>query len=110
MRYKMHWVETLKATVLFWRLPKHLLERSQTHIEVVGGKVLGQSGVISIKTLESEVKDVNGVEIQKNLFGRLLNYGNIKITTPSTTHIFKNIGKPDELKAEIQKERAIYEN
>ena len=105
-KYKLHWIETIKAAVLVWRLPKHILEKKQTYIMCSENKVFGQYGALDLEQIESDLRDVNGVAIKQSFLGRILNYGTITITTPSTTHTITNIAQPKELKAEVMSKKA----
>lgn len=105
-KYRLHWIETIKATILIWRLPKHLLEKKRTYIECTDDKLYAQYGSLQIEQIESHLDHVNGVKIKQSLLGQILNYGTIEITTPSTTHTIKNIARPKELRREVMMKKA----
>lgn len=102
-KFKMHWIETVKATLLIWRLPKHLIRKKQTWIMRDEEYIYGQTGVFELDTLESKIKDINGIRIKQSFIGRIFNYGDITITTPSTSHHFKSMANPKEIKETMLK-------
>ena len=70
---------------------------------VTNKRVIVKRGIISRKTEEMKLRSIETVEIEQSVFGRILDYGNIKITGKGISDVrFKNIDDPMMVKKRIE--------
>ncbi len=112
--FRLHWVAriplaiwlllgipTLGITLVF-ALYEYLRVR---HIEqgVTNKRVIFKTGIISRKSEEMKLASVETVEIDQGIFGRLLGYGNIKVTGRGTSDVlFRLVDDPMTVKRQIE--------
>lgn len=76
-----------------------LIWRNRQYI-VTNRRVMQSTGVFSKKVLDSSLEKVNDIELSQSFFGRLFDYGDIRILTASELGIdfFKHIANPIKFK------------
>lgn len=64
-----------------------------------------KKGILNITTTELKFKNINSVNISQALFGRILDFGDIVITTGNDTSgiVFGPVDRPEFIKMEIDK-------
>ena len=70
------------------------------HIElaVTTKRVVGKVGVIETKALDAPLNKIQSVSVTQKLFGKIFNYGIVRIDTAAGTFSFQAIKRPDEFK------------
>ena len=70
---------------------------------VTDKRVLIKTGIIKRHTLETLLSKVENISVEQGLWGRLLNYGTIRVTgTGATQETFTDIAAPLEFRKQIQ--------
>ncbi len=95
-------VLALAVVVALWVGWKYLLLRSNQYI-VTNHRVIRQTGLLSITSMDSRLDKVNNVEHRQTLWGRILRYGDVEIDTASEVGkaLFVNISNPLDFKHAI---------
>jgi uncharacterized membrane protein YdbT with pleckstrin-like domain len=76
-----------------------------TEFGVTTYRVLIKTGWLTLRSTEILLSKVEAVQIEQNLWGRLLNYGSIIITGTGGTHeVFHMIEAPYELRNQVQRQ------
>ena len=66
-------------------------------------RVITKRGIISRKTDEMKISSVETVELDQGVFGRILGYGNVRITGRGTSDvIIRNVEDPMDVKRRIE--------
>ena len=81
-----------------------------TKLTITNKRVIGKTGLININQLDSPLNKINGIQVEKGLFGQIFNYGTIKITTSSTVFNFKYIAYPDEFRTTLNNQIEQYDD
>lgn len=113
-RFRLHWVAKLRlylwlvlaipslGITLFLALWEWLKLRN---IEqgVTNKRVIYKSGVIRRVSDEMKISSIETVEIMQGVWGRLLGYGNVKVTGRGVSDlVFRNIADPMDVKRRIE--------
>lgn len=82
----------LIALVVGW---KYMLLRANQYI-VTNHRVIRQTGLLSVSSMDSRLDKVNNVEHRQTLMGRMLGYGDVEIDTASEggRAVFADISNP----------------
>lgn len=75
------------------------------HIEqgVTNKRVIYKAGIISRKSEEMKIGSIETVEIDQGIFGRILGYGNIKVTGRGISDVlFRTVRDPMAVKRQIE--------
>lgn len=116
MRYKFtafHAFATVATPVIILtcaELIKDLLTIKFSELAVTTNKIFGKTGIISTKIMDAPLNKINNVSVEQNLFGRLLGYGKISITTSSGNYIYFYIKNPDAFRLTVMNQIDIYDN
>lgn len=62
------------------------------------------AGIFNTTILDLSLDKIEGIELQKSVFGKILNYGNLLISTGEITQRI-SISKPEEMRLKILTER-----
>jgi uncharacterized membrane protein YdbT with pleckstrin-like domain len=89
----------------FFTAAYHLLRYLSESITVDDNHVQIKTGILSNHETEIPLSKINSVSIRQGLFGKILGYGDIIISTGNDTNgiVFKNIDKPKDLKETLKK-------
>ena len=112
--FNFHWIEwlwfafwillaipTIGITLLFAIYA--YLRIKCTEQAVTNHRVVFKKGIISRHTEEMRLKSVETVEVRQSVFGRVLGYGNIKVTGRGVSDvILKHLRRPLEAKRAIE--------
>ncbi len=88
---------------------KDLITYFSTKLTITNKKLTGKTGFIHKEELDSPLNKISGVKISQGLFGQILNYGNVCITTASSTFIFYQIQDPSRFKNVLNSQIEAYE-
>jgi len=79
-----------------------------TEFAVTNRRILAKVGLIRRRSLELNLSKVEGIEVNQNILGRILNYGTIVVRgTGGTKEPFKSIADPMALRMSAQKQAAF---
>ena len=88
----------IALTVGIYTFPRQLLRILTTRIEVEENMIYGKVGVLSKSTQNSSISRIQSVRVDKPFWGRIFNYGDVKITTAGDGYLYKGISNPEELR------------
>lgn len=101
---KLIWVIIACAAVFLLFFLNSLFKIISLQLMVTANRFVSRENIIAVKAFETHLANIDGVEVKYNIFGRIFNMGNIEIITHSTRHTFKNIGRPDQFAALLNKQ------
>ena len=80
-----------------------------TQLVITTKKVYGKIGIIKTKTLDTPLNKVNTVSVSNGLFGKILGYGTIHITSSSGAYFFPRIKEPNLIRQTLMEQIERYE-
>lgn len=80
-----------------------------TELSVTNKRVIGKVGIINTKSMDASLNKVQNVSVSSGLFGKIFNYGTVRISTAAGEFIFNNVSNPDEFKGTIMSQIDIFE-
>ena len=107
--FKLHWVTRipmvlwLLLVVTFPFAIYEYLRLRHTEQGVANKRVVFKTGIISRQSEEMKLGSIKTVEIGQGIFGRILGYGNVKVTGRGTSDVlFRNAADPMAVKRAIE--------
>ena len=94
---------------LFW-FPRDLIRYLTTKLEITNKRVRGKTGLINTNELDSPLNKINGIQVIQGMFGKMFNYGTIKITTASSVFEFNYIEHPNDFKTILNNQIEAYDD
>ena len=107
--FKQHWV--VRIPMVLWLLlvitfPLAIYEYLRvrhTELGVTNKRVISKTGIISRKSEEMKLTSIETVEIDQSILGRMLGYGNIKVSGRGSSDVlFRNVDDPMGVKRAIE--------
>lgn len=107
--FRLHWVA--RIPLVLWLLPVitfplaiyEYLRLKFTEHGVTNKRVIFKTGIISRKTEEMKISSIETVEIDQGVLGRILGYGDVKVTGRGTSDVvFRRIADPMAVKRAIE--------
>ena len=83
---------------------KPLIDLITTKLCFTNKKVIGKVGLIKTNTLEAPLNKVNNASVEQGLFGKIMNYGTVRIDTSSGTYLFSHICDPNGFKSALMEQ------
>ena len=85
----------------FITLPIQILRILTTKIEVDKNMVYGKRGILKKDIMNSPIKHIQSVRVNRSLIGRIFRYGDIIITTAGGNYFYKQMGNPERIREVI---------
>jgi len=113
-RFRLHWIAQLPMIMwIILALPTfgatlllalwEWLKLRSIELGVTNRRLIFKKGIISRKTEEMKLSSVETVEIIQGVLGRILGFGNVKITGRGLSDlVFRNVDDPMEVKRRIE--------
>jgi len=81
------------------------------HIElaVTNKRVMGKIGVINTKSLDAQLNKIQNASVEQGFFGKIFNFGNVRIDTAAGKYEFFGIKNADEFKGILMSQIDQYE-
>ena len=104
MKAKISWLAIIPDLCLmmifigFITIWKKIVTILTTSLEADNNRVTGKMGLLHTETMDSPIRQITSIKVEKSLFGNIFNYGNIYINTAGGNYIFKCISYPDVFK------------
>jgi uncharacterized membrane protein YdbT with pleckstrin-like domain len=107
--FEQHWV--VRIPMVLWLLlvitfPLAIYEYLRvrhTELGVTNKRVISKTGIISRKSEEMKLTSIETVEIDQSILGRMLGYGNIKVSGRGSSDVlFRNVDDPMGVKRAIE--------
>lgn len=80
-----------------------------THLGYSTKKLIGKAGIIGSNSMDAPLNKIDNVNIKKSLFGMILNYSTLNISTASGQYSFKYIKSADAFKQNLMDHIDLYE-
>ena len=107
--FEQHWV--VRIPMVLWLLlvitfPLAIYEYLRvrhTELGVTNKRVISKTGIISRKSEEMKLTSIETVEIDQSILGRMLGYGNIKVSGRGSSDVlFRTVDDPMGVKRAIE--------
>lgn len=72
-----------------------------TELAITNKRVVGKAGFINSASLDAPLNKIQNVAVSSGLFGKIFNYGNVKITTAAGAFNFAGIKNADAFKGMV---------
>ncbi|NTU71227.1 MAG: PH domain-containing protein [Coriobacteriia bacterium] len=98
------WMIALPLTVLVWLLlvAQIIMRIITTEIAITDRRVMSKTGFLSTEVKVTPLDKVNNVNVTQTLFGNMLNYGDIEVTTATAdendNHLIKALAHADQFR------------
>ena len=74
-----------------------------TELSLTNQRVISKTGILSVKTSELKVSQIESVEVEQNIFGRILKFGSVSVNgTGGKTTPAPGITEPFEFRKVVQ--------
>ena len=93
--------------VLLWALRVmigSLIHKYGSEFAVTNKRVILKKGLYKRETLELMLNKTEGIKIQQGIWGRLLGYGTLIVTTGGASNAFKLVASPQKFRKEINEQ------
>ena len=98
-----HWIVFLSTKAFFTLFLSPIIAIYSDEFAITNKRVIIKTGLIARHTLELNLTKIESVNINQNIWGRILDYGSIQIIgTGGTKETFINIKKPLEFRRKFQ--------
>lgn len=87
----------ISAISIIWRLIPMLC----TELSLTNRKLLGKTGIIITKVVDSPLNKINNISVEQGIFGKIFGYGHVVITTSSGGYNFNCISHPDTFRSAV---------
>lgn len=78
-------------------------------LAITNKRVIGKTGLISTKALDAPLNKVQNASVANGLFGKIFNYGTVRIDTAAGTYTFYGIKNPNNFKTMLMNQIDQYE-
>lgn len=93
----------------YWAI-RDVISFFTTKITITNKRVMGSTGLFNVNRLDSPLNKINGVQVKQGIFGQILNYGTVRITTASTFFDYHFIYNPNEFKTILNNQIEKYDD
>jgi len=82
-------------------IPIYILQKF-SEIAITNNRVIGKSGIISRKTYDFGLKNIESIDVKQSILGRIFGYGDIVITGSGASNlIIPALKNPEEFKKQL---------
>ena len=98
------WSIAVPLVVLAWigMVAQLVIRVLTTEIAITDRRVMSKSGVFRTEVKTTPLDKVNNINVQQSLFGNLLDYGDIEVTTATAeekdNHLISSLAHPDKFR------------
>jgi uncharacterized membrane protein YdbT with pleckstrin-like domain len=98
------WLIVLPLTLLVWivLVARQVVRVLSTEIAITDRRVMSKTGVMRTEVKTTPLDKVNNVNVSQSMFGNLLDYGDIEVTTAtaesSDNHAIRALSRPDRFR------------
>ncbi len=108
VRFIIDFVAVCILVGFFWFV-RDLIYFFTTKLTITNIRIEGHKGIIHTVDLDSRLNKITGVRVEQGLFGKMFNYGAIRITTASEVFKFENISQPNEFRRVLNNQMEAYD-
>ena len=106
----------IKGILFFWVLFIPLIKaiiatvkHFNTELAVTNKRVIGKVGVFNTSTLDAPLNKIQNVSVTQPFFGKIFNFGTVKINTAAGEYLYEGVSSPDTFKGTILAQIDQYE-
>jgi uncharacterized membrane protein YdbT with pleckstrin-like domain len=98
------WAIAVPIVVLLWAVlvARDLLRLATTEFAITDHRVMSKTGFMRTEVKSTPLDKVNNINVSQSLFGNMLDYGDVEVTTAtaesSDNHAVKALRRPDEFR------------
>ena len=92
-------IKAIVATIRFYHI----------ELAITDKRIIGKVGVFNTKSLDAPLNKVQNASVSQPLFGKIFNYGTVKINTAAGTFDFDAIKNPESFKGRLMAQIDQYE-
>lgn len=81
-----------------------LISMFTSELVLTNKRIYGKVGLINTKTLDTPLNKINNISVSSGLFGKLLGYGTIHITSSSGEYVWIGIKSPEVFRNAVMTE------
>lgn len=81
-----------------------LIRLLTTELGFTSRRVIGKTGLVNTRSLDAPLNKINNVAVERSIFGKILGYGMVSITTSSGDYAFKGVKNPEALKSALMQQ------
>ena len=81
----------------------------KTELAITNKRIVGKVGIINTKALDAPLNKIQNVSVEQKFFGKIFNYGTIKINTAAGIYDFDGVSSPDSFKGNVMNQIEQYE-
>lgn len=102
--FRLSWLSVIPDIILIaffvgiFTLPIKVLRIITTKLIVDPNMVYGEIGILKKEIQNSPIKHIQSVRVNRSLFGRILGYGNVIITTAGHGYNYKFMANPERIR------------
>lgn len=78
-------------------------------LSLTSKKVVGKTGVIATKVMDSPLNKINNISVEQGLGGKIFGYGKIVITTAAGNYNFNYISQPDVFRGSVMNQIDVFD-
>jgi len=99
----------LLVVLSFLAMISTIINLLTTAVAFSNKKVMCKTGLINTQKMDSPLDKINNVTVTSGLFGKILGYGNIVITTAAESHTYKGIKTPEKFRTALTEQIQTFE-
>lgn len=80
-----------------------------TELILTNKKIIGKSGIINTKIMDSPLNKINNISVEQGLGGKIFGYGKIVITTAAGNYNFNFISQPDVFRNAVMNQIDVFD-
>ena len=98
------WMIAVPLVIVAWigMVAQQVIRVLSTEIAITDRRVMSKSGVLRTEVKTTPLDKVNNVNVKQSLFGNLLDYGDIEVTTATAeekdNHLISALAHPDKFR------------
>ena len=86
-----------------------IINYKTTELIITNKRIKGRKGLYKTEELDSPLNKISSISVKQGIFGKIFNYGEILISTPTSVHHFKLISDVNDLKTIINNQIEEYD-
>lgn len=81
-----------------------ILQLKSIELALTNKKIIGKSGLINTKIMDSPLNKINNISVEQGLGGKIFGYGKIVVSTSSGAYVFNYIKGADAFRHSVMNE------
>jgi uncharacterized membrane protein YdbT with pleckstrin-like domain len=104
------WVIAVPVVILLWIIviARDILRLATTEFAITDHRVMSKTGFMRTEVKSTPLDKVNSINVTQSLFGNMLNYGDVEVTTATAeendNHAVTALRRPDEFRNRLSQQ------